>query len=322
MSLEISQISKRIANKWIFRDISIAVPAGGIFGVCGAAGSGKSAILKTISGKWKTNGGSIKNDGIDVTTANKHSRGFASLPATERSLFSEILRLEPKASSGQQQLIEFEKIIESGATVLLLDDPFCHLDRFRRERCLDKLRTYVAGRDRIVIFASSDFRQIAAVADQAAVLSDGYFVQTGSPREIYENPETIAAAQLTGDVNLFQARRVSSTSADLSEFQTIEGSHRIVSSYNKVAGLGAINQNISLAIRPENISMSMGASFPEDNLLKAVVTGIRFLGATSLIEFDAGGIKLQARVFRVVGLNLGDECMLGLPPRSIRVLKQ
>jgi hypothetical protein len=67
--------------------------------------------------------------------------------------------------------------------------------------------------------------------------------------------------------------------------------------------------------------MSMGASFPEDNLLRAVVTGIHFRGATSLVEFDASGLTLQARVFKVVGLNVGDECMLGMPPHRIIILK-
>ena len=36
--------------------------------------------------------------------------------------------------------------------------------------------------------------------------------------------------------------------------------------------LGAITNNITLAIRPEHISISFGASFPEDNLLKAEIT--------------------------------------------------
>ncbi|MGE3465715.1 MAG: TOBE domain-containing protein, partial [Pyrinomonadaceae bacterium] len=59
----------------------------------------------------------------------------------------------------------------------------------------------------------------------------------------------------------------------------------------------------------------------EDNLLKGTVTAIKFRGSTSLIEFDVGGLKLNTRVFKVVGLNIGDECMLGLPPHRILILK-
>ena len=138
---------------------------------------------------------------------------------------------------------------------------------------------------------------------------------------IYEIPETVDAAKLSGDNNLFEARRLSSSDADLPEFQTIVGNHRIFAHRADKSRLAAINKNVTLAIRPEQIVMSMGASFPEDNLLRAVVTAVKFRGATSLIEFDAAGLKLETRVFKVVGLNIGDECMLGLPPHRILIFK-
>ena len=67
--------------------------------------------------------------------------------------------------------------------------------------------------------------------------------------------------------------------------------------------------------------MSFGASFPEDNLIKGVVTGIKYLGPLTLVELDASGLKLTAQVLRLVGLGIGQECMLGLPPDRIKVLK-
>jgi len=67
--------------------------------------------------------------------------------------------------------------------------------------------------------------------------------------------------------------------------------------------------------------MSMGASFPEDNLLRGVVTGIQFRGTTSIVDFDAAGLKLQTRIFKAVGIEIGQEFMLGLPPHRIIVLK-
>ncbi|HQX57370.1 MAG TPA: TOBE domain-containing protein, partial [Pyrinomonadaceae bacterium] len=99
------------------------------------------------------------------------------------------------------------------------------------------------------------------------------------------------------------------------------GEHRIFAQPTEKRRIGAINQTVTLAIRPEHISITFGASFPEDNLLKAVVTGIRFLGDTTLIDLDANGLRLSARVFRVVGLNIGEECMIGMPPHRILVLK-
>lgn len=82
-----------------------------------------------------------------------------------------------------------------------------------------------------------------------------------------------------------------------------------------------MNQNVTLGIRPEQISIAFGASFPEDNLLKAKITGIRFLGANTLVELDAHGLRLDALVPRLVGLDPGDKCMLGLPPDRIAIYK-
>jgi ABC-type Fe3+/spermidine/putrescine transport system ATPase subunit len=126
---------------------------------------------------------------------------------------------------------------------------------------------------------------------------------------------------LTGRNNVFSARRLTSTKAEIPEFVTIDGSHRLFAEKADIGRLGAINQNVALAIRPQDISISFGASFPEDNLLRAVVTRVRHLGPTTTIQFDAGGLTLEGVVFRLVGLGVGDECMLGLPPDRIRVLK-
>ncbi len=85
--------------------------------------------------------------------------------------------------------------------------------------------------------------------------------------------------------------------------------------------LGAITENLTLAIRPEQVSMTTVSSHAEDNLLRAVVTQIKFRGSTSLIEFDAEGLKLQTRVMKVGNIKVGDKCMLGLPPHRITILK-
>ena len=88
------------------------------------------------------------------------------------------------------------------------------------------------------------------------------------------------------------------------------------------ARLGALNRNLRLAIRPEHISIAFGASFPDDNLIKAVVTRVKFLGPSTLVSLDAGGLELEALVMRLVGLEPRGECMLGLPPDRIMVFAE
>jgi len=172
-----------------------------------------------------------------------------------------------------------------------------------------------------VVFATNDYNEVFSICDRVSVLHNGEIKQTGTPREVFENPNSVAVARVTGRNNLIEARRLTSNNTDHPEFQTLIGEHRLFTDRVDKDTLGAINQNITLAIRPEHISISFGASFPEDNLLKAEITGVSFLGATTLVKLNANGLELEALVLRLVGLSVGEECMVGLPPDRILVLK-
>ena len=322
MPLVIDKLSKRFGNTWALRDLSFEVEDGSIIGIFGPSGSGKTALLKTIAGVVKPNGGSITVDGQDITKTKSKERGIIFHSGHRDADFKQIFSgFSSGRSNGEDQLARFQAVISKTGKILLLDEPFSEMDPGMRDSCYAKIRKSAKARDRIIIFASSDFDQIISLTDEVAFLAGGVIIQTGTPQQIYDEPVSVAAARLTGDSNLIEARRVSSTDAELPEFHTIEGGHRIFAQNISKGRLGAINQNITLAIRPEQVSMSMGASFPEDNLLRAKVTNIHFRGPTSIIEFDATGLKIETRVFKVVGLKIGDEFMLGLPPHRILILK-
>lgn len=322
MPLQVKKLSKRYGNVWALRDVSFDVCDGEIFGIFGATGSGKSAFLRSLSGTVKINSGTLLHNSIDITKLPAKDRKIHLDNTGGGSIWSAIFGgVKQSRSAGESQWEAFDKAIQNADGIFLLDDPFSSMDSLLRERCFKKMREFATQKGCMLLFASSDFEQIAAVCKNVAVLVKGRLDQIGTLQEIYQKPASAAVAELAGRNNLILARRVSSTNADLPEFQTIDGAHRLFAQQTEKRALGAITQNVNLAIRPEQISMSFGASFPEDNLLKAVVTGFRFLGATTIIEFDANGLKLEARVFRIVGLNIGDECMLGLPPHRIQILK-
>lgn len=321
MPLSIDKLSKRFGNTWALRDLSFEVEDGSIIGIFGPSGAGKTALLLTLAGTVKPNGGAIFVDGKDITKTKAKERGIVVHSGRRDVGIKDIFTGSTGGSAGEDQLTRFEAAIEKKSKILLLDEPFSEMDPGMRDACFAKIRKSAKARERIIIFASSDFDQIISLTDEVAFLAGGVIIQNGTPQQIYDEPASVAAARLTGDNNLIVARRVSSTDAELPEFHTIDGGHRIFAQNIAKAKLGAINQNVTLAIRPEQVSMSMGASFPEDNLLRGKVTKIHFRGATSIIEFDAGGLKLETRVFKVVGLKVGDECMLGLPPHRILILK-
>jgi ABC-type Fe3+/spermidine/putrescine transport system ATPase subunit len=321
MPLRVEKLSKRYGNTWALRDVGFDAAEGEIFGIFGGIASGKTSLLRCIAGHEPANGGSVFINGTDVSARSAKDRGtYLAEQKKDTGLSSLLGRSRSETSRGEAQIRDFEATIAHDCRVLLLDEPLLGIDLAHRERLLDTLRR-LTGVGRTIIFASTDFEQIASICDRIAVIVNGEIGQIGTSQQVYENPESTAVASIVGRNNLFTARRLTSTNADMPEFFTIDGEHRLVAQHTEKNRLGAINHNVTLAIRPEQISISFGASFPEDNVLKAVVTGIRFHGETTLIELDAAGLKLEARVFRVVGLEPGEECMIGMPPDRIHVLK-
>ncbi len=316
MALNIEKVSKRYGNNWALRDIELEIASGEIFGIYGGNGSGKTALLKVIAGIEKANGGAIT-----LTENLSNSECYLFEGEQSSGLTSIFHREKESGADGEKRVRKFRQALDRPERVLLFDDPFCGVDALERDALLSQMNAMAKEKGKTVIFASSDFEQIAAICDRVAVIVKGEIAQVGFPQEIYQNPASRSVAVIVGRNNIFTARRLTSTNADLPEFQTIEGSHRLYAKPTAKHALGAINQNVSLSIRPEQVSISFEAAFPEDNILKAVVTGIRFLGSTTIIELNADGLRLESRVFRVVGLNVGDECMIAMPPHRIQVLK-
>ncbi|HEV8592867.1 MAG TPA: ATP-binding cassette domain-containing protein [Pyrinomonadaceae bacterium] len=289
----------------MFRDVSFEIGEGEAVGLFGPTGSGKTTLLDVISGNSPANGGS---------TPDKSSVHFPS--ASKNSLLSSIFG---KKDTSSREILDAATKTQGG--LLLIDDPFISFDRITKQKEIERLRESVRTNRFSILLATSNFDDVLAICDRVVVLTGGFVVQDGTPEDVYNSPSTRAVAELTGRNNLITARRLTSNKTDTPEFMTIDGEHRLFAAMTSKNSLGAINQNVTLAIRPEQISLSFGASFPEDNLLKATVLGHEFLGPQTLIKLNAEGLYLEALVPRLVGLEIGDECMVGLPPDRIQVLK-
>ena len=289
MPIKVENASKRSGNGWLYRDVSFEVADGEVFGIFGPNGSGKRELLGSVSGE-------IPN----------------------RSLFARLFGKE--SVSVAEPYADTVKRIESASGALFLGDPFSGLDRDRRERLNVLLRIAAVEKNLPVLFTTVNFDDVLLACDRAALLSEGYLRQTGTPQQLYREPANRLTASFTGPNNLIEARRLTSSKSEMPEFQTIAGEHRLFTQKTDLRGLGAINKNATLAVRPEQIVLSFGASFPEDNLLKGVITQIRFRGPSTYVRINCDGLELEAMVTRLIGLNVGDECMVGLPPDRIRVL--
>ena len=355
--LKIENLSKQYDTTAAVEDVSLEIERGEFFGLLGASGSGKTTTLRMIAGLESPTAGKIFFDGKEITDLAPEKRGFGMVfqnyalfphlnvfenvafglkarklvkdeiqeKATEALKLVKLSGFETRRvdelSGGQQQRVAIARAIAIEPQLLLFDEPLSNLDVSLREETRTELRELVKRLNLTAVYVTHDQDEAFALCDRIGVMNEGRLLQTGTPRELYEKPEAVAVAKFLGRNNLIRAARLSSSNNPLPEFQTLEGEHRLFVDRNDKAGLGAINQIVTLAIRPENVIIPFGAAFPEDNLLKAVVTRTEYTGATMRVFLDVKGMPIEALVLRLVGLNVGDTCLVSLPPNRIAVLK-
>ena len=104
-------------------------------------------------------------------------------------------------SGGQMQRVALARVLALEPEVLLLDEPFSHIDNFRKNSLRRKLFSYLKEKKITTIFATHDSSDVLSFADEVLVLKDGQLIEEGNPESIYNYPKNKYIASLFGDVN-------------------------------------------------------------------------------------------------------------------------
>jgi molybdate transport system ATP-binding protein len=91
-------------------------------------------------------------------------------------------------SGGQKQRVAFARALIRRPDVLLLDEPFSSLDNPLRIEMRHFLKDIKKKVDIPIVFVTHDAAEAYAVADTMIVYSNGTILQTGTPKEVFENP--------------------------------------------------------------------------------------------------------------------------------------
>jgi iron(III) transport system ATP-binding protein len=119
--------------------------------------------------------------------------GFADRPA-------------PLLSGGQQQRVALARALVSNPQVLLLDEPLSNLDAQLREQMRFEIRTMQVRLGITTIFVTHDQLEAMTLSDHVIVMNRGSIDQRGTPREVYERPNTRFVMDFLGQVNHLPAR--------------------------------------------------------------------------------------------------------------------
>ena len=274
---------------------------GGIIGFLGASGSGKSMTLKCIAGLEKPSKGKIvindkvlfdSEEKINVKTRDRKvgflfqnyalfphmtikdniEIGLDKISKEEKSKLSAnyikkfgLEGLESRypwqLSGGQQQRVALARALITSPDILLLDEPFSALDNHLRASMERELVEILKDYEGTVVFVTHDIAEAYRVCDKIIVFDGGKAKDIRDKNKLFEAPQSLAEAKLTGCKNISKAKKLDNN------FIFAEGWNL------KLKCLEEVKDNINyIAIRSHNIKLCKNEE--EENVFEVLIENI------------------------------------------------
>ena len=112
-----------------------------------------------------------------------------------------------KLSGGQQQRVALARILVSRPDLLMLDEPFAALDSQLRAHLQLETQTLLKQFDRPVLLVTHDRREAYRLCDDIALVHEGNILVQKETKALFRDPESIAAARMTGCKNIATAKK-------------------------------------------------------------------------------------------------------------------
>ena len=106
-----------------------------------------------------------------------------------------------KLSGGQQQRLALARALVMEPQLLLLDEPLSNLDAKLRDAMRTELKRLQRELNLTTVYVTHDQTEALALSHEIAVMNDGFIVQIGTPRQIYEQPTNQFVADFVGQTN-------------------------------------------------------------------------------------------------------------------------
>jgi ABC-type sugar transport system ATPase subunit len=311
-------------------DINFAISNGEFLCIVGRSNAGKTTLLKTIAGLYRSDGGRVRIGDRDITAQSPNSRqvsllfqnialfptmtGFENIAFPLRTANVPADRVEPRVrsiaqmlkvdhvldrlprtfSGGEQQRVAIGRAIIKPGDVLMLDEPLTNLDASIRIRLRIEFKKLHRELVQTIIYVTHDQVEAMSLSDRIAVLDHGRIQQVGSPDDIYHRP-----------INRFVAEFIGSPPMNIIDAELTEAGGRI-----SLMGPGfnfPVEENagqrwrraklprvLAFGIRPERV---MVVPKPTDEApVRTEVLWAEHLGNRSILSLRMGHTTLKAVV--------------------------
>ncbi len=160
-------------------------------------------------------------------------------------------RLPSQVSGGQQQRVALARAVVIEPKVLLFDEPLSNLDAKLREYMRDELRSLQKRLGITSLYVTHDQSEAMAISDKVVLMNNGKIMQVGTPKDLYEDPESKFVADFIGKSNFIECRILDNSSKDAKI--EIAGKPLNVPSPGK--HIGEIKEKPVIVARPEYIKV-------------------------------------------------------------------
>ncbi|MDP5081079.1 MAG: ABC transporter ATP-binding protein [Winogradskyella sp.] len=238
--LEVKNVTFGYSKTTVLKTMSFKVEAGENLAIIGESGSGKSTLLKLIYGEYDLKEGQIfwKNEEILGPKYNlvlgydfmkyvaqefdlmpfitveenigKHLSNF--FPEEKQRRTDELIKVvELEAfsktkvkylSGGQKQRVAIARALAKQPEILLLDEPFSHIDNFKKQSLRRNVFKYLKDNLIACIVATHDKNDVLSFADELLVLHESKIIAKDTPQNLYENPKSPLIASFFGEFNV------------------------------------------------------------------------------------------------------------------------
>jgi putative spermidine/putrescine transport system ATP-binding protein len=235
LPISIQDVTKTYGTFTALDNVSLEIASGEFITLLGPSGSGKTTLLMVLAGFIRPDSGEVRFGDRDVSLVPPHKRdvgmvfqnyalfphmtvaGNVAYPLRLRRVGREetsdrvqkVLELVQlgeygdrnidQLSGGQRQRVALARAIVFEPRILLMDEPLSALDKKLREQMQIEVRHLHQRLGMTTVYVTHDQREALTMSDRVAVIDKGCFRQIGSPRDVYERPDSRFIAEFIGE---------------------------------------------------------------------------------------------------------------------------